>query len=150
MHGHRQSTVYEVLASNGNVLTINSLNSDNYYLRGLAIDPDGTLYYNTNSGSNVMDELVWAYGSYLSNTNKYTTVYPAIDGLGDLYIAYPVNGTIVKAARLGGYFVNKPLPAGLTVKMAIPASSAARQRLAARRLIILLPATTPGAAAAAR
>jgi len=113
--GATASMVYEI-SPNGNTKT--PINHSFATATGLAIDATGNLFI-VDAGNTDIVEYPAGGGPAITLAAGLTFPFGlSADGAGNLYVADPGAGQVVKLAPAGGYFINRALPAGLSVNAA--------------------------------
>ncbi len=80
---------------------------------GIAVDGMGNVYVSDGDGNTVY-KLPGGGEKQIAIASGFNTPGGiAVDGMGNLYIADTNNNQVDEVSPLGGYFVNKPMPAGL-------------------------------------
>jgi gliding motility-associated-like protein len=101
----------EIVASSGAVLTLLHIAGP----QGIAIEPLGDLLITQSSNSTTVSELQPGAGMVFPVAIGLSSPYGvAMDSRGNIITCNTGNSEVTKSSPLGGYFINAPLPAGLT------------------------------------
>src|SRR6185503_12714971 len=79
----------------------------------ISCDPSGDVFVADSHNNQV--KIYSSSGVLLNTINGFTDVEGFVaDGNGNLYVSDYTNNTVKEYASLGGYYINAPLPAGLS------------------------------------
>jgi len=110
--GATASMVYKITPDGSTETTLNHSFST---ATGMAIDATGNLFI-VDAGNQDIVEYPAGGGSAITLTAGLTFPFGlSADGAGNLYVADPGADKVVKLAPAGGYFINRVLPAGLSI-----------------------------------
>jgi gliding motility-associated-like protein len=113
--GATASMVYKITPDGS---TETALNHSFSTATGVAIDATGNLFI-VDAGNQDIVEYPAGGGSAITLTAGLTFPFGlSADGAGNLYVADPGADKVVKLAPAGGYFINRVLPAGLSINAA--------------------------------
>jgi len=120
--------IKKIPAGNLAPITLVSGLNDTY---GVSVDFSGNVFY-TDRNNNVVKELIGGSGTPVSIGSGYNLPYKlTTDAIGNVYVADFGNDAIKQIKPVGGYFIEKALPAGLSFSSATGVISGAPKAVSA-------------------
>ena len=81
---------------------------------GLTVDPSGNVFIADGGNNNVTEIPADGSSPIVITGSQFTPAGVAVDVQNNLFVADPLNSSVKKIQPIGGYYINAPLPAGLS------------------------------------